>query len=160
MAVAAAGASGRVVVVDASVIVAALVPGPARGWARGLLLRLADEAAMLAPGGLVDAEVLNGLRRALLRGAVRDLSRALEAYLALPLHRVEPWPGLIRLAAEASRSLSLSGQDSLYLALAASLNAGLATLDTGLARAAEKLLGPGRVEKPPTRQGLGRRGGA
>ena len=159
MAVAAAAASGRIVVVDASVIVAALVPGPARGWARGLLLGLADEAALLAPGGLVDAEVLNGLRKALLRGAVRDLSRALEAYLALPLHRVEPWPGLIRLAAEASRALSLSGQDALYLALALSLNAGLATLDTGLARAAERLLGPGRVEKPP-RQGLGGSRGA
>lgn len=145
---AAAGASGRVFVVDASVIVAALVPGPGRDWARGLLLRLADEAAMLAPAGLVDAEVLNGLRRALLRGAVADLARAVEAYLALPLHRVEPWPGLIRLAAEACRALSLSGQDALYLALALSLNAGLATMDTGLARAAERLLGPGRVERP------------
>lgn len=141
-------AETRVLVVDASVAAAALVPGEARSWARSLLLEAAEESALLAPAGLVDAEVLNALRKAWLRGALRSIEAALEAYLALPLHRVAVTPLLLRVAAEIARSMSLSGQDSLYLALAASVNASLATLDTGLARAASRVLGPSRVFYP------------
>ena len=134
--------------VDASLAAAAIVPGPAARAARGTLLRLAEEGALLAPAGLVDAEVLNALRKARLRGALRSLQPAVEAYLAMPIHHVAVTPLVLRLAAEASLASSLPGQNSVYLALAIALNAALATLDTGLARAAERLLGPERVVTP------------
>ena len=149
------GAPHRVVVVDASLAAAAIIPGPAARAARETLLRLAEEGALLAPAGLVDAEVLNALRKALLRGALRSLQLAVEAYLSMPIHHVAVTPLVLRLAAEASLAGSLSGQDSVYLALATTLNAALATLDTGLARAAARLLGPERVINPRA----GERGG-
>jgi predicted nucleic acid-binding protein len=143
------------VVVDASLIVASLVPGPMREPARRLLLRLAGEAALLAPAGLVDAEVLNGVRKAWLRGAVRSIAQAVEAYLAIPIHRVQVSPLLLRAAVEAVAGGRLSGQDAVYLALATLLNAGLASLDNGLARAAAGLLGAEKVLQPRPREDTG-----
>lgn len=140
--------TSSIVVVDASAAVAALVPGPLQQTVRELLLDLAGHAALVAPSGLFDAEVLNGLRKAWLRGALTSIAVGLEAFLAMPVQRVEVSPLILRVSAEAVGAGRVSGQDAVYLATALVLNASLLTLDTGLASAASRVLGEGRVLSP------------
>lgn len=117
-------------VVDASVVVAALVDGGEDGaWAEAVLL--SDD---LAAPHLMPAEVANILRRAKLAGDVTADTASLAHGDLLDL-RVE----LVPYAAVASRAWELHENltlyDAWYVALAELLGADLATLDARLARA-------------------------
>ncbi len=135
----------EVAVIDASLVVEALVPARGTEEARRVLLELAGRAAMLVPQGLFHAEVLSGLRRAFLRGAVRSLTPLVEALYAMPLHPVEVSKSLLLAAAEVSVRAGCGAPDAIYIALALATNARLYTVDAGQAAAAKKLLGGDRV---------------
>lgn len=118
------------VVVDASVVVAALVDaGPDGTWAEDLL----QSEALTAPH-LMPVEVANMLRRATLGGDisadVAALAHADLTALTVELYPYEPF---------ASRVWELHGNltayDAWYVALAETLGASLATLDGKLHRA-------------------------
>ena len=118
-------------VVDASVVVAALVDaGPTGSWAEAMLL---EEPRLVAPH-LIHPEVTNVLRRTVARGAVSDLEAGMAQHdlLRLPL---ELWP--YEPVAERVWDLrhNLSTYDGWYVALAELLEAPLATADLRLARA-------------------------
>lgn len=118
------------VVVDASVVVAALVDaGPDGQWAEEVLL-----SGHLAAPHLLPAEVANVLRRMLRTDEVTvDAAAVAQAELtALPID-------LFSYAPVASRAWQLRDNatlyDAWYVALAELLDAELATLDTRLSRA-------------------------
>lgn len=117
-------------VVDASVVVAALVDdGPDGRWAEG---RLAS--APLAAPHLMPAEVANVLRRASLTGRISADAASL-AHADLGDLRVELapyWPFAERVW---ELRATVTSYDAWYVALAEYLGAPLATLDAGLARA-------------------------
>lgn len=120
------------IVVDASLVVAALVDGgPGGTWAEGVL----EEADPLAAPHLLPAEVANVLRRASLAGELGDDVASL-AHADLLALRVElfPWEPLAHRAWDLRRNLTT--YDACYVALAEALGAPLATLDERLARAA------------------------
>jgi predicted nucleic acid-binding protein len=118
-------------VVDASLVVAALVDGgPVGAWADELLGR-----EPLAAPHLMPVETANILRRAVLAG---DLSSEVASMAHADLLSLDveffPYPPF------AARVWHLRGNltayDAWYVALAESLDASLATLDTRLTRAA------------------------
>jgi predicted nucleic acid-binding protein len=118
------------VVVDASVVVAALIgAGPVGTWAEALLA-----AGPLAAPHLLPVEVASILRRAALAGDVSEDVASL-AHTDLLLLRVE----LFAYAPFASRIWELrpnvTTHDAWYVALAEALGAKLATLDVRLRRA-------------------------
>jgi predicted nucleic acid-binding protein len=118
------------VVVDASVIVAALVDtGPAGSWAEQFLAPGELAAPHLLPG-----EVANVLRRAQLAGDISSDIASLAHTDLLDL-RVDLFPyEAVAPRAWALRA-NLSSYDAWYVALAESLDAPLATLDRRLAGA-------------------------
>jgi predicted nucleic acid-binding protein len=117
------------VVVDASVVVAALIDTGADGtWADGVL----GSDALVAPH-LLPAEVANVLRRAALAGDVSTDSASL-AYADLLKLRID----LFGYDAFAERVWALrdtlTANDAWYVSIAEALDAPLATLDGRLAR--------------------------
>jgi predicted nucleic acid-binding protein len=117
------------IVVDASVVVAALVDsGDDGGWADALL----GKEPLAAPH-LLPVESANILRRAVL---AKDISAdtATLAHADLLALRVDLYP--YEPFAERVWSLreNVTAYDAWYIALAESLNVGLATLDNRLAR--------------------------
>lgn len=117
-------------VVDASVVVAALVDGgPAGVWAEHRML-----SDHLAAPHLLSVEVANILRRAALHGDITPDIAAL-AHADLQALRVEFFPyGPVAGRVWALRE-NLTAFDAWYVALAELLGAELATLDERLARA-------------------------
>ena len=118
-------------VVDASVVVAALVDSGADGaWAE----RVVASELLVAPH-LMPAEVANILRRASLAGDVSQEAASL-AHGDFLSWRIELFP----YEPFADRAWELRGNltvyDAWYVALAETLGASLATLDTKLSRAA------------------------
>lgn len=120
----------RLLVVDASVVAAALVgTGETGAWALGLLA----EGHVNAPS-LLPVEVANTLRRTVLGGAISDDNATLAhaQLLAMPIdyHAYEDL---------GARVWALRGNvrpyDAWYVALAELLDAPLATLDIRLSRA-------------------------
>lgn len=119
------------VVIDASVLVAALVDDGSDGrWAESQLV-----GDFLAAPHLVYVEVANILRRAVRGGAISEDVAAL-AHSDLLALRVELFP--YELVAERVWDLrgSVTAYDAWYVAIAEHLNAPLATLDQKLSRAA------------------------
>ncbi|MHB1488175.1 MAG: type II toxin-antitoxin system VapC family toxin [Acidimicrobiales bacterium] len=119
------------VVVDASVVVAALIDRGADGkWAE----RILGSDALVAPH-LMPVEVANVLRRALLARDISvdsaSLAHADLIKLRIDLFAYEPF-------AERAWALrnTMSAYDAWYVALAESLDAPVATLDSRLARSA------------------------
>ncbi len=132
----------ELIVVDASVVVAALVDsGPDGRWAERLLASHALAAPHLMP-----VEVANILRRAAAAGEITQDVASL-AHADLELLRIDLFP----YAAVAQRVWELrhniTAYDAWYVALAERLEVGLATLDVKLARASgtkcDFLLPPG-----------------
>jgi predicted nucleic acid-binding protein len=117
-------------VVDASVVVAALVDGGETGrWAEGVLL--ADH--VVAPH-LMPVEVANILRRSVQGGEVSADSAAL-AHRDLQELRVELFPYALVASRAWDLRKNLTLYDAWYVALAEMLDAQLATLDGRLTRA-------------------------
>ena len=119
------------VVVDSSVVVAALIDaGPVGVWAEALMV-----SGPLAAPHLMPVEVANILRRAALSGGISADVASL-AHEDLVSLRV----GLFPYSACASRVWELrsniTAYDACYVALAETLGARLATLDTRLSRVA------------------------
>ncbi len=117
-------------VVDAGVVVAALVDSGPRGqWAEGMLA-----GAPLAAPHLMPVEVANILRRTVLVGSLSDEIAQL-AHADLLRLRVE----LFGYETVADRVWELRGAvtayDGCYIALAEALDGSLATLDLRLSRA-------------------------
>ncbi len=134
-----------IAVIDASLVVEALVPSTYTRLARRTLEELSGRAALLAPSGLLQAEVLNGLRKALHRGVLDALTPAVEALKRLPIVYVSVGDLLVTLASEVVRVTGATGQDAVYIALALMLNAELYTLDAGQAAAASRVLGAEKI---------------
>jgi predicted nucleic acid-binding protein len=117
-------------VVDASVIVAALVDsGPDGGWAEEILARDALAAPHLMP-----VEVANILRRASLAGEISDAIAAL-AHADLTSLPIEYFPYLPFATRVWELRSNLTAYDAWYVALAETLTARVATLDERLTRA-------------------------
>lgn len=117
-------------VVDASVVVAALVDsGPAGRWAEGQL-----GSGPLAAPNLLPAEVANVLRRAELAGELSSdvASLAHRDLVDLPLD-LYPYEPLADRIWELHRTVAAN--DAWYVALAEALDWPLATIDTRLATA-------------------------
>ncbi|MEX0691364.1 MAG: type II toxin-antitoxin system VapC family toxin [Gemmatimonadales bacterium] len=117
-------------VVDASVVVAALVDGgPDGAWAEEVLLR--DH---LAAPHLLPVEVANMLRRAALAGhlSADTASLAHADLLALPLELFPYEPFAPRVW---DLRTTVTSYDAWYVALAETLDVPLATLDERLAKA-------------------------
>jgi predicted nucleic acid-binding protein len=131
-----------VIVVDASVVAAALISQSAHGaWSEDLLAR-----EQLAAPGLLPAEVANALRRAARAGDVSSDVASLAHALMLEIE-IELFP--YRPVAERVWELraNLSSYDAWYVALAEALDAPLATLDLRLGRAPGigcEVISPGR----------------
>lgn len=117
-------------VVDSSVVVAALVDGgPTGAWAESMLL-----SVPLAAPHLMPVEVANVLRRAAASGNISPDAASL-AHADLGLLRVELFPyGPVATRVWQLRS-SITSYDAWYVALAEDLGATLATLDARLSRA-------------------------
>lgn len=119
------------VVVDASVVVAALVDtGPDGRWAEDVLT--ADD---LAAPHLLPVEAGNILRRLALHGEISEDAAALAHADLLDL-RVALFPYALDAWRVWELRHNLTTYDAWYVALAESLEARLATLDTRLANAA------------------------
>lgn len=117
-------------IVDASMVVAALADtGPAGTWAESLL---ASEP--LAAPHLMPAEVSNILRRAAMVGDISADAASL-AYTDLMALRVEYFPYQPFASRVWDLRANVTAYDAWYVALAESLRAKLATLDTRLSRA-------------------------
>ncbi len=117
-------------VVDASVVVAALIDGGVDGlWAESVLLTDALAAPHMMP-----IEVANILRRAAMAGSISDKSARMahDDLLALRV-RLHPYALLAPRAWELRRNVTV--YDGCYIALAEALSAPLVTLDKKLARA-------------------------
>ncbi len=118
------------VVVDASVVVAALVDvGETGRWAEEILV-----SSQLAAPHLMPAEVANVLRRASFAGDISADVASL-AHADLQAITVDLFP--YRLIAERAWDMrqNITIYDAFYVALAELLDADLATLDERLARA-------------------------
>lgn len=117
------------VVVDASVVVAALLDaGPTGAWAEDLL-----QSEALAAPHLMPVEAANIMRRAALGGDVSDDVAAL-AHVDLTALRVELFPYEPFASRVWELRRSLSAYDAWYVSLAESLASSLATLDGRLRR--------------------------
>lgn len=121
-------------VVDASVVVTALIRGEYANWAEEQLAAASTGRSLWAPH-LIDAEVGQALRRRVAARKLRDdhASAALSNLAGLPLRRI-PHTGLLGRAWELRHNLSI--YDGLYVALAERLQMPLLTLDGRLAKAA------------------------
>ena len=118
------------IVADASVVVAALVDsGPDGTWADELL-----HSDHLGAPHLMPAEVANLLRRAVLAGKISDDTAAL-AHADLLALRVELFPYEPFAKRVWDLRTNVTAYDAWYVALAETLGAKLATLDTRLSRA-------------------------
>jgi predicted nucleic acid-binding protein len=116
-----------VVVIDASVVVSALIDTSSRGtWAEGVL------AHSLAAPHLLDVEVTSSLRRAVATQALSPAAAtdALERFDELSIDRFPFRPFGPRVW---SLRTSVSSYDAWYVAVAEALEAPLATLDGRLA---------------------------
>lgn len=116
------------IVVDASVLLAALIDSSGSGAvARGVLQRSGD---LWAPE-LIDVEVLSGVRGLWLGGHIsaEDAQTALEDLVDYPITRVALAPLVV--GAWAHRS-NVTAYDAVYVALAGRLDATLLTADAAL----------------------------
>ena len=124
-------------VLDASVVLAWLLPDEQSGTAERVITRLAEEERALAPSLLL-LEVGNALLQAQRRARIPAATRLelLAAFTTLPilLEAISAESMLRAGALEQEHSLSL--YDGCYLDLAASRGCPLATFDRGLAKAA------------------------
>jgi predicted nucleic acid-binding protein/GNAT superfamily N-acetyltransferase len=120
-----------VIVVDASVLVSALITDDDAG--ERMRMRLDAEDTVCAPE-VIDLEVANAWRRELLAGHIdEDRSRlALEDLAGLPLARMPHRPLMPRIWELRN---NLTPYDAAYIALAEALEATLLTVDGRLARA-------------------------
>ncbi len=117
-------------VADASVVAAALVDsGPDGTWAERIL-----ESDDLAAPHLMPAEVANILRRAFLAGEISDDTASL-AYADLLALDVELFPYEPFAERVWDLRANVTAYDAWYVAVAETLGARLATLDTRLSRA-------------------------
>jgi predicted nucleic acid-binding protein len=119
------------VVLDASVLINALVDGGADGHAARTALRSHDTIA--APD-LLDVETVSGLRTQWLKGrlAADVFETAVTDLQLMPIERL-PTIGLVRRAFELRDSVS--AYDAMYVALAEALERPLLTADKRLAAA-------------------------
>jgi len=118
------------VVVDASVVVAALIDaGPAGAWAESILM-----SGSLAAPHLMPVEVANVLRRSASAG---DISAAVAslAHDDLVSLRVELFPYSSCASRVWELRSTVTAYDAWYVAVAEILGANLATLDVRLSRA-------------------------
>jgi predicted nucleic acid-binding protein len=118
------------IVVDSSVVVAALIDSGAHGtWAESVLA-----SGPLAAPHLVLVEVANILRRAAMAGdvAIDVASLAHEDLVSLPI-QLFPYEPFAARAWELRRNLTM--YDAWYVAVAEYLDVSLATLDVKLSRA-------------------------
>jgi predicted nucleic acid-binding protein len=123
-------------VLDASVVLAWLLPDERSGSAQKLMMRAAHERPR-APSLLL-LEVGNALLHAERRTSLRSATRLelLEAFTALPI-ALEPIAAETMLrAAELAANHSLTVYDACYLELAISRSCALATFDRALGSAA------------------------
>lgn len=115
-----------VIVVDASVVVAALLDTSSRGsWAEAMLRR------PLAAPHLLDVEVASSLRRAVATGALQPAAAA-DALDRLDELSIDRFPFRPFSARIWSLRSSVSSYDAWYVAVAEALGAPLATLDQRL----------------------------
>lgn len=124
------------IVLDASVVLAWLLPDESSESAQQLVLRAAREQTC-APSVLL-LEVANALLHAERRARLRTAARLelFDAFTSLPI-ALEPVSAESTLrASELAASRSLTVYDACYLELAASRGCLLATFDVALARAA------------------------
>jgi predicted nucleic acid-binding protein len=128
-----------VTVVDASVVVTALVRGEYADWAEGHLSAVVGGRSLYAPH-LIDAEVGHALRSRVVSQKLPDdrASAALRELGELPLRRIVH-TGLLDRAWQLRYNVSF--YDGLYVALAEMLNVPLVTLDRRLAKAAGEASG-------------------
>ncbi len=125
----------RPVVIDASVALAIVLDEPAGLRAAGALRSwVATDRPMLVPG-LFWLEVLNTLGRGG-RASGRQVLAAVHRLDVFGLRTVEPDRPLLLQVIDRGERFGLSAYDALYLTLAESLDADLATLDRQLAAAA------------------------
>ncbi|MGE5282671.1 MAG: type II toxin-antitoxin system VapC family toxin [Chloroflexota bacterium] len=120
-------------VIDASVVVTALVHGEYADWAEKHLSTAGSGRSLYAPH-LLDVEVGHALRRRVAARKLRDdrASAALSELAVLPLRRVVH-TGLLDRAWQLRHNVSF--YDGIYVALAELLGAPLITLDRRLAKA-------------------------
>src|SRR4249920_2941895 len=120
----------QVVVVDASVVVAALVDGGPDGqWSEAVLV-----ADQLAAPHLLPVEVTNILRRSVSAKQLSEDTAAL-AHADLLALRIELFPYEVVSARVWELRSTVTAYDAWYVALAELLDAPLATLDRKLTRA-------------------------
>lgn len=118
------------VVVDASVVVAALIDaGPAGAWAESILM-----SGSLAAPHLMPVEVANVLRRSALAGDISAAAASL-AHDDLVSLRVELFPYSSCASRVWELRSTVTAYDAWYVAVAEILGANLATLDVRLSRA-------------------------
>lgn len=119
------------VVVDASVAVAALTEGASRGAAAREALR---RAASLHAPHLIDLEVVSAIRRLARGGALapQDAESAIADLPGLPIRRYEHTPFLARIWALRD---NVTPYDAAYVSLAEALDAPIVTTDGRLAGA-------------------------
>ncbi len=122
--------SGRLLVVDASVVVEVL-----RRSERGDAVAMAMRGATLAAPAHLDAEVLSALGRLVRAGDAQPatVSHAFDRLVRLPVERY-PIAPLVQRAWALRKSIAL--RDGLYVACAETLTATLLTLDGRLTRSA------------------------
>jgi predicted nucleic acid-binding protein len=121
-----------VAVVDASVVVTALVRGEYADWAEWHLSAAGSGRSLWVPH-LIDVEVGHALRRRVAARKLREdhAAAALSKLAALPLRRIVHM-GLLDRAWQLRHNLSF--YDGVYVALAEVLDVPLITLDRHLAR--------------------------
>lgn len=127
------------VVIDASVVIAWILPGQSTPQTRALLLNEAGHER-IAPH-LLPLEVSNVLVRAERRNMITlgQISSALASLQSLGIALAPPLPAGWRIsAAELARSEGLSVYDALYLDLAITRGAALASRDRALCEAARR----------------------
>lgn len=125
----------RPVVIDASIALAIILDEPVglrgeqtlRGW-------VADDRPILVPGHFW-LEVINSLGKAS-NGSGRRVLAAIHRLDAFGPQTVEPDRPLLLQVIDRAERLNLSAYDAMYLVLAESVDAELATLDRALAAAA------------------------
>lgn len=125
------------VVIDSSFLIAVLIEEEHSAWASEAMLQMDDET-FLAPGLLV-WEAASVLQNKVRRGHISPSERAivLERFdnLAIELH-LPPEPAELLPLIALSEHAGLTVYDSAYLLLASQEDAGLASLDRDLVRAA------------------------
>ncbi len=133
------------VVVDASAAVAWLVNDPASDYAASLLT---SGEELVAPD-LLPSEVVNVLWKRVARGetSIEIAEQLLPHFVAIGV-RLSPAFSLWRAALQIATRLNHPAYDCLYLALAESEEAKLATADKRLAAAAARLDAPVALWKP------------